>query len=395
MAVVFPQAVSASASAVTKELEYVHGIIEDGITLGEPENFALAHRVMGNLSVTLENMENIHRRTMFTMAVAFNYVRMCPHSFMQEADVETAFTVDCTKEALKYINESAELARERLDRQSAADAYFVAGVGLDRLKTNLNDIPGADTREYYFMARDFFLKAGDMNTGFGGISRIIGKYNMAESKTSAVVTEEQFDELFRMLIYRDPQPKAVKEARASAGGMAEESVSARSEIIDDNTFINYKWRFSISRPDDTWKFVVRKGSNSLHVNLRRKGKLEQKGSGLNIICRTLKPEDADAPLGELVAKSEKLLEQAGYEINSKQQFDFNGLQAYKIISQMEYSDLVASEQGSGGGQLVSQQYMLVTKSNGIQYIISFTGLKDEYPRLFTRYQSMVNTAKFF
>ncbi len=393
-------AAAPSVRQVSKELEFAKGIIEDGITLGKPENFARAHRVLGNLGVTIENIDDIHKRTLFTLAIGYNYVRMCPYSFLQQTGDSSALIVNCTDEAVSFFNRAITLAQQRLEKQSIADTFFLVGVGLDRLKANLNDIPGVSAEEYYWMARKNFMQAYELNTGFGGIGKMLEKYNRPKAKSEAVVSQRQFSELYRMLIFKDTRPGAKSRPTSGNGAADEPEEVIENAVVEDDTYINYKWRFSIRRPDDTWKFVVRKGRNSLQVSVRKKDETALKGSGLNVVCRTLSPSGASSALGELIAGSEKLLEQAGYKINSKQQFDFNGLQAYKIISEHKYNDLIQnggtnSAKSGADKQLVSQQYMIITKSNGIQYIISFTGLKDEYPRLFSQYQAMANTAKFF
>jgi len=391
---------------VSRELEFVQGVLKRGLEEGNMERIAEAHRILSNLEVTLGELSSPKKKTMFTLALGYEYVNMCPSVFLfqlSSPDNPTGFTIDCVEKSLGYFSKALDMAEKNLTPGSAADAFFIAGVGVDRLKANLTGVPGAETEKYFKMAREYIRMSAQLGPTFDGIDIVLKRFDRPKFRELPIVSDSQFETIQRMLVYDSaysvtettPGPQAKPVVETPSGGK-----STPPAFVDDNSYVNYRWRFSIRRPDDSWEFVTNKTEQSLHLTIKKKNPMEQPGSGLNVICYPLSPSDSNAPLKQIVDKSTRLLEQAGYTVSGSEQYTLSGMPAFRINARHTYNELIPADQtaagsGASSSSLVSRQFMIVTARNGIQYILSFSALENDFNSVFETYRKIADTISFY
>lgn len=390
---------------ISNELEFVEIILDKGIVDGDIDKLVESHRILSNLGVTLKDLNDFNKRALFTLAIGYAYVRMCPSAFffqLSSPDNPTGFTINCVEKSMEYFTNATQFADDKLDKTAAADTYFFAGIGIDRLKSNMSGVPGVNTDGFLKEAKENIRKAVEMGPSFEGAATILRRFDRREYIKSPVVDDKRFHELRRMLVLDETLPEPAVFHEATAENMMD--VPDTPAVVEDDTYMDYRWRFSIRRPDGTWKFTSRKDDNSLHLLIKKKKSGEQKGSGLNIICNSLENESSTLTLEQLVDKSITLLEQAGYNVDSKKITKLARLPAYEVVLTHKYNELIPVESimtettapgAVSSKSLASRQYMIVILSSGIQYTISFSSLDNEYAGIFVMYHNIVNTVKIF
>ncbi len=391
------------AEDISKEFEYVASVITKGISDGDMEKLTQAHRTMSNLELAVASLEKPEDRVLFSLAAAYNYVNLCPTAIvlsLSSTTNPTGFTFDCVDSADALFNKGRSYAEESktLSKTAMADISFLIGAGYDRLKTVLSSL-NVDTTRFRDLALSYFSKSSELETGFDGVKGIVKKLSDNKYLTKPIIDEEQYNDLHRLL-YIDralPQPSFRSE---SSDNTTPPPASGRA--ADENYFIDYQWRFSVKKPGKDWQFTVRKATNSMYLAIRKKDLTALEGSGLNIVCRATTGVEAQEPPEKLIDHSIHLLKEAGYDIKSQKQISHNGIPALEIISIHQYQELIQKTPPADGEKpaeatvkLVSKQYMIIAVSNGIEYIISFNSLEDEYARIFPEYRMIANTVNMF
>jgi len=391
------------AEDISKEFEYISSVISKGISDGDMEKLTQAHRTMSNLELAVASLEKPEDRILFSLAAAYNYVDLCPTAIvlsLSSTTNPTGFTFDCVDRADALFNKGRAYAEEskNLSKATMADISFLIGVGYDRLKATLSSL-NVDTKRFHDLELSFFSKAAELGPGFDGVKGIVKKLSDNKYRTKPVIDDAQYNDLHRLL-YLDralPQPAL----GASSGEFATSTVSS-PRASDENYFIDYQWRFSVKKPNNDWQFTIRKASNSMYLTIRKKDLTALEGSGLNIVCRAITEAESQSPPDKLIEHSIRLLKEAGYEIKSQKQISHNGLPAQEIISIHQYQELIQKTPPAAGEKkpdsapkLVSKQYMIIAVSNGIEYIISFNSLEEEYARIFPEYRMIANTVNMF
>jgi hypothetical protein len=407
-AIVFSAAARAQAvrsEDISKEFEYVEGVIRKGATDGDREMLARAHRAMSNLDVAIASLEKPEDRILFTLASAYNYVELCPAAVSLSLSAPanaTGFTFDCVERAEFYFNKARSIAEnsKTLSVSSVADVSFLIGIGYDRLKANLAGM-NVDTKRFRDLSLVYVRKSVELGAGFDGVKAILKRMPGEEYNTKQVIDGAQFNDLMRMLYSDHALPQQSAEDAAAAA--TDTAVINTARLSDDNSYIDYQWRFSVRKPDRTWQFAIRKSSTTFYLTIKKKDPAQLEGSGLNIVCRSLTETEAQLPQDKLIAKSLDLLKQAGYEIKSQKAISHNGVPAQEIITVHQYQELVQKAPPAPGEQkppdtgqkLISKQYMIIAVSNNIEYIISFNSLEENYAVIFPEYKTITNSVTMF
>jgi len=368
------------------------------------QGIAESHRILSNLLVNLKQLGDSEQQARFTAAVGYEYVKMCPAVYFLQLfkpDNPTRFTIDCVGKSQELFSAAVGIAGKSMKGAPAADIYFIAGIGMDRLKANMSNVPGANLDGFLKRAREYVGKAASQGTSFGGVETILARLDKDEYRKTPVVDDSKFRDLSRTLILGNIVP--VIDADTAEMKSVPESSKITPDVADENTYLDYKWRFSIRRPDETWMFVSERAGTALHLSIKKKNSSDQRGSGLNLICSPLKPEDSGAPLNKIVEKSVELLKSAGYSDLEGKNVSFSGIPAYELKSAHKYNELIPSEDtmeeamltGDSSTNMASRQYMIIAIANGMQYILSFSSLDTEYPRIFPIYRAIAETFSVF
>ncbi len=200
---------------------------------------------------------------------------------------------------------------------------------------------------------------------------------------------------------KDPEVATIGVARLVEAPTAGQN--AIKPFSDEDAYVDYRWRFMVRRPDDSWTFRAAPAINrhDFQLTIVKTQKTEQTGSGLNIVCHTLDAEETLIPLSTLVDKSTSLLKKAGYELVSDKQVSIKGVVARELILTHRYNELIPAKDKvqnqlvPTGEKLVSRLYMLTAVSNGIHYIITFSSLEQDYSRIQGIYTAIAATIEFF
>lgn len=411
------------SDAISGELEYAASVIRTGTRNGDVEKLAEAHRVLSNLELSLKDVPSDKERVTFTLALGYSYVDMCPSAFflqLTKPGNSSGFTINCVEKSFKYFDDAVKKAETKLSVTGKADACFMAGIGADRLKSNMSSAPGVDTETFYDKALAYFNCAASGGTSFDGVTTILKRYSRSDYMRLPVVDDSRYEDIRRTLSLgasafptpslKDgsaaPQLAATVEVgeKPAFGATKEEPAPPVIEkrSVDENTYLDYKWRLLLKRPDETWKFVTGGTSQSFQLYLTKKNAMEQTGSGITVICSSA-VEAGGNTLEQVVDRSVSLLEQAGYTLKSKNKTTVSSLPAYEVVSEHRYNDLIPSESvmepGSGSipssDSLVSIQNMKIIMSNGIQYIISFSSLEKDYSNSSELYGDIIKTLELF
>ncbi|MFA6447997.1 MAG: hypothetical protein WCX65_00875 [bacterium] len=399
------RAQAARSEDISKEFEYIESVIHKGVSDGDMNMLARAHRAMSNLEMAVTSLNKPEDRILFTLAAAYNYVDLCPTAGVLSLSATTnptGFSFDCIERAEYYFNKARSLAESSsgLSKGTVADVSFLIGIGYDRLKANLAGL-NVDTKRFYDLAMNYIRKSVELGAGFDGVTAILKRILSDDYKNKPVIGDEQYNDLRRMLYFERALPQPANTA-ATDTSTATSTISI-AKPSDDNSYIDYQWRFSVRKPDRSWQFAIRKSSNSFYLTIKKKDPAQLEGSGLNIVCRSLNETEAQMPPDKLIEKSLDLLKQAGYEIKSQKSISHNGVPAQEIISMHQYKDLIQKSAPVAGDQkqpdaaqkLVSKQYMVIAVSNNIEYIVSFNSLEAEYARIFPEYKLIANSITMF
>lgn len=410
------------SDAISGELEYASSVISAGTRTGDPEKLSEAHRILSNLELSLKDVPSDKERVTFVLALGFSYVDMCPSAFflqLTKPGNKSGFTINCVEKSLKYFDDAVKLAQNKLTGAGKADACFIAGIGTDRLKANMSSAPGVDTEKFYDKALEYFNCAASGGTTIEGVATILKRLSRADYLKMPVVDDARYDDVRRTLslgasafptpeIEKDSASpdkpvtvKVEKKPKKSAAVEPVETPAVEERSIDENTYLDYKWRFLIRRPSDDWKFVSGENGQSFQLYVMMKNSMEQTGSGISVICSSI--EGGDYSLEQVVDRSVGLLQQAGYTLKSKNKATVSNMPAYAVVSEHRYNDLIPSESvmqpGMGSipssDSLVSIQDMKIITANGIQYIISFSSLEKDYTRASELYGDIIKTLEIF
>jgi hypothetical protein len=389
---------------ISKELEYVNGIVLKGIADGDMEQLALAHRTMSNLAISIDSLPGVREKILFSMAIAYNYVNLCPTATvlqLSESTNPTGFSFDCVERTEYFFNRAINSAEgaKILSATAMADISFLVGIGYDRLKANLSGIAPGETRKFFDLAVLHIKKSVDLGSSFDGAKTVLKRYDNEKYLTAPAIDDSQYTDLHRLLYLNlaIPDPFSEKNAAAQDTG----SNSFPQLTADENTYIDYQWRFTVKKPDTSWQFSIRKSVSSFYITVKKKNPDELGGSGLNIVCRALSESDAALSPEALISKSIEILKGAGYEIKSQKYIVQNGVNAQELITVHQYQNLIskppadAQDKQAKQVPLVSKQYMIIAVSNGIEYIISFNSLDADYAGIFPEYKLIANSVAVF
>lgn len=410
------------SDGISGELEYAASVISAGVRNGDPEKLSDAHRILANLELSLKDVPSDKDRVTFLFAIGFSYVDMCPSAYflqLTKPGNDSGFTINCVEKSLKYFDDAVKLAQNKLPGKGKADACFIAGIGVDRLKSNMSSAPGVDTEKFYDRALEYFNCAASGGTAFEGVATILKRFSRSDYLRLPVVDDDRYQDIRRSLslgnsavptsmIYEPTselsKPITVEVEKKKTPSSISEKVNppvVEERSIDENTYLDYKWRFLIRRPDDSWKFVTGGTGQSFQLYLMMKNSMEQTGSGISVICSTI--SGGDYSLEQIVDYSVGLLEKAGYTLKSKNKTSVSSMPAYSVVAEHRYNELIPSESimqhGMGSipssDSLVSIQDMKIISANGIQYIVSFSSLEKDYTKASELYGDIIKSLEIF
>jgi hypothetical protein len=393
---------SARPEDVSREFEYVESIIRKGVSDGDAEMLTRAHRTISNLELAIDSIEKPEDRILFMLAAGYDYVEMCPTATalsLTNAANPTGFAFNCVEQAEYYFNKAKSAAENQngFSPATIGDVTFLIGIGYDRMKYKMAGL-GVETKHFFDLEKTCLRKAAELGTGFDGVRAMLGLLSGDEYQTKQVMDDDKYAELRRMLYLSHALPQPAEDASTAA---ATSTITPLPDM-DENSYIDYQWRFSVRKPDKTWQFAIRKSSNSFHLTVRKKNPADLEGSGLNIVCRALTEPEAQMPRDQLIGRSIELLKEAGYDIKSQMAVTHNGVPAQEIISAHQYNELIQKTAPESGQQpagaaakLVSKQYMIIAVLNNIEYIISFSSLEADYSKVFVEYRMIANTVNIF
>jgi len=385
-----------SPEDVSKELDYIAGTIDKGISDGNMALLSKAHRTLSNLELSIKRLENDKEKVLFTISQAYDYINLCPTSIvlqLSETTNPTGFSFDCIERTEYFFQRAIWYAQSvDMNKTTVADISFLIGIGYDQMKSNLATLSEENTKRFHGLAMYHVKKAIEIGTGFDGAKTILKRMEDEEYKTKPVITREQYLDLHRLLYLNRVLPKPF----FLSGSSQEEIEQSSKEPRDDkNLFIDYQWRFSAEKPGENWQFVIRKSPLSLHLSILQKDPNERIGSGLNIVCRVLPDADRKLVPEALIKRSVEMLKEAGYNIQSQKTITHSGIPSQEIISVHKYKNLVQKKQGQDAENIVSKQYMIITVANGIEYVISFNSLEIDYSRIFPDYKKIAASVSIF
>ena len=395
LGVVRPAPAAALVEGVSKELEYIDALVTQGEESGQLPYLEKAHRTLANLAVTNQAVESPRDRVLMYLSISYFYVRMCgivPLLQLSSTANPTGFDVDCVAQSTKYFDMALTEAVAHLERAELGDTHFYVGMGYDAMRGYLADIPGSDLTRLHKKAQDEIAMAVQIGTSFDGAKHVLARFSsMPADSPDTVVAEDTFLQMHRLFymerVFANPPVDT---------GVGPDHTPITSMPVDEkNVYMDYRWRFSIQKPDDTWQFATGTTQTQFKLSVFQDPEVSQSHSVLTLVAQQLDEAQAALPLKELVSNSTKVLVQAGYAIESQKESEFRSRQAYEIVLKYSYQDLGVLE-GSEGEEnkpapLGTKHYMFVVAANNILYILSFNSLESEYSKIFPDLKMIANT----
>lgn len=400
LGVVRPAPAQALVEGVSKELEYIDALMLQAADSGQVSALQTAHNTLSILAATAKELDNPRDRALTDLSIAYFYVRMCgllPLLQLSSTTNPEKFNIDCAAQSTKYFESAIRTAIESLDRESLGDTHFYTGVGYDALRHYLAAIPGSDTSEIAARAQKHVAMAVQIGTSFDGAKTVLAKFAQSDAADGdPVIDEKTFLQVHRMFYMEHafPQPPGLDTF---------EPVTSTIDAMptdEKQVYLDYRWRFSIQKPDDTWSFATSSAQTTLRLTVFQPADVPGARPPFTLVAQQLADADTSLSLRDLVTRSTTILVQAGYSVETQKEIDYRGKPAYEIVLTYSYKDLGIDETPPPDGAAATQpatksldtrHYMLVVLSSNIQYILSFSSLKDEYSKIFPDLKMIANT----
>ncbi|MEW5946466.1 MAG: hypothetical protein AB1742_09730 [bacterium] len=367
---------------VEKELEYVNALVAAGVEKGSLPALEKAHRTLANLAQTAKRLEQPATLAAVELAVAFFYLRMAESVVLLQLSPATnpsGFRLNAVRETEHYFHRALATARTAGARETLADTYFFVGIGYDALRASLADFPGADSSGLFEKARAHVAKAVALGTSFPGAGAVLRRLGaITPASRQALLPPERFIALHTALILQSSLPRFEPTI---------EKTGVKPVVKNGDTLMDYKWRYSISRTDGSWEFQQDVTDAFAKVIVQRAPDKPRAGSGVQLTARPLSPAEKNLSLDDLVHKSLSVLAAAGYKIDSQQKVSFKGLDAFEIV--LSHASTIVGE--APGAVIASKQFLLITVSSNILYVLSFNALDKDYDALFPDLKQIVNS----
>lgn len=367
---------------IERELEYVHAVVEQGVQTGDMKLLEKAHRTLANLELTTKELTNPTAKTAVQLASAYFYVQMSDSVLLLSLSRTTnpgGFQFDPALQAEHFFHEALETARRGRNQALVGDAYFFIGLGYDMLRVRMLGFGGAEKERFFEAARAHLEKAVGAGTSFGGAGAAARRiYRLSPESPESVIPESQFSELHTAICHQASMP------RVAALIEKAEAVPIKK---DENVYIDYKWRFSVRRLDNTWVFDDERTPGGMKLLIQRGAGKPKAGAGVQITVQPARKTPAGKGIDEAMEQSVAMLTSAGYKVAEQRKFSFKGRDAWEV----KLTHTTTRMDGGEGDGLTSKQYMLVVVSADMRYIVTFNALEQQYDALFPELMETVNT----
>lgn len=387
------------AEDISREFEYIDGLVSQGAETGHLVLFDKAHRTLANLSVTAQKLEDPTDKTLVYLSAGYFYVRMCEVLPMLQLSTTTnpeGYAIDCVAESEKQFQLALDTAETELVNTALADTHFYMGLGYDAMRGYLAKIPGSDTEKLYAKAREHIARAAEMGTSFPGSKNVLARFPAAGPQSDRpAVQHDTFLQIHRMF-YMDRMFPRTPELN---DGVEVSPVKVLNQN-EKQIYMDYRWRFSIQKPDDSWSFATSTTKTDLRLSIFQAPEVSGARPALTLVAHNLTDSEQGQTLSDLVQKSTSLLTQAGYVIESrKEDLQYQGHSAAEIVLTYSYADLGVKNSDADNAEpgdaaqagLDTKHYMFIVLANNIEYIISFSTLRKDYGKHFPDMKMIANT----
>ena len=382
------------AEDISREFDYIDGLVNQGRDTGHLVLFDKAHRTLANLGVTAQKLDTPTDETLVYLSIAYFYVRMCEVLPMLQLSTTTnpeGYNIDCVAESGQYFKKALDAAEAGLVNSAFADTHFYVGLGYDALSGYLAEIPGSDTAALFNKAREHIARAAELGTSFPGAKTVLAQFPASGSVSDRpIIDRNTFLQIHRMFYMDRMFPQTP--------GFSTSMESAPVKQLPENEkqmYMDYRWRFSIQKPDDSWDFATSTTKTNLKLTAFQKPGAATLRPSLTLVAHLLTDQDQNLTLSDLVKKSTDLLTSAGYVVESrKDDIKYHDFSASEIVLTYSYADLGIKPEENSGEQtssLDTKHYMFIVLANGIEYILSFTTLRKDYPAQFPDLKMIANT----
>lgn len=388
-----PASSAALMDDIVKELEYSGALIQLGAENGDVNQYAAAHRALANLAVTSGRLENPRDHVLTLLAISYFYVRMCgdlPPLQLSKAANPGGLSIDCAALAGEYMKRATDVADKRLPAPGAADAHFFAGLGYDALRGYMSGVKSRDTAPFHRKALEQMKKAVELGASFDGAKAVLARLAASQpSSRSSIVSRETFEQAHQSMYMNRvlTLPPTLK------------YLSGEPQNTDpENTYVSYRWRFSIVKPGADWEFSGADSKSNFKLTIRQKPAKPIGKPALTLVAHELTPAETGVSVKQLVDSSVQLLTQAGYSVESQSEAEFKGNPAYEVVLASQYKDINVKDGAANSGtspSLITKHYMFVALSGGIEYILSFNTLLEDYAKVFPDMRIIANTLELF
>ncbi len=386
------------AGEITREFEYIEGLVNQGAETGHLALFDKAHRTLSNLGVSSQKLEDPTDKTLALLSIGYFYVRMCealPALQLSTTTNPEGYAIDCVAESEKHFKLALDIAETELVNTAFADTLFYVGLGYDALRGYLTEMPGNTWGALYDKAREHVARAADKGTSFAGAAAVLSRMPASVPPSSRpVVARDTFLQIHRMFYMDRMFPRA-----PDLGDGIKAAPVKVLNVNEKQVYMDYRWRFSLQKPGDEWSFATSTTKTDLRLTVAPNSQGQDAPPPLTLVAHALSPQEQGQTLSALVQKSTALLTEAGYVIESrKEDLQYQGHPAAEIVLAYSYADLglktpednpqsVETAQNS----LDTKHYMFVILANNIQYILSFSTLRQDYGKRFPDMKMIANT----
>ena len=367
------------AEDISREFDYIDGLVNQGSETGHLVLFDKAHRTLANLGVTSQKLESPTDRALVNLSIGYFYVRMCQVLPMLQLSSTTnpeGYNIDCVAESGKAFDSALAIAEAELVNTALADTHFYVGLGYDALRGYLAEIPERDTSALYDKAREHIAKSAELGASFPGAKNVLARFPASgPGSDDPVIRRDTFLQIHRMFYFDRMFPRA-----PDLGDGVTVSPVKMLPQNEKQMYMDYRWRFSIQKPDDTWGFATSSTRTNLKLTILQDATAANARPSLTLVTHELKAEDQTLALTDLVQRSTQLLTDAGYVIESrKDDAQYQGFPA---------ADAAAAPEA---GALDTKHYMFIILANNIEYILSFSTLRKDYAKYFPDLKMIANT----
>ncbi len=368
---------------ISQELKYINSLIKDSIAKADRESLLISQRAISKLEKVVDGLKNSKEKSYLYLALGYLSIKLAKEVVLNQIDLSIKGGKEFkhpVKSVEHHFNSALNTAKN-LDKKDFGDVHFFIGLGYDFLRGKLSSISDAYASELYLKSKAHLEKSIQLGSVYGNVENVISKINNISYKTQKTIYEEnKLEELFYLFIPKLKRVKGVIDVT--------DSDKIEGQIIEEERFVSYKWRFSIGKRNG-WKFSTTDTKAGIRVSLLKEVE-EGPKPNVNISAIDLPSNKISESLEDIANGNLKNLEQIGYVVEKKNKINFKGYEAIEAILSLSTVETQIQE-NTVRNFPETKQYLLILVNNNIQYIINAVSISNVFDKYLEEFKQIIDT----